>query len=656
MVSKIWKHFLKEKKNEKFVRTCIVCGFELSTPKDGSTSNMFNHLKAKHFKEFEFLINEDNKNTEEPKILSFYKKSAVIIDKQKILDESLVRTMVRQNLSFCFFDDEDQQNLIKKAYPDLKVHKRNYFCRNIVPNMANNIQTTIVNQIGNKYFSITSDGWSRPSNDISLLSITIHYINDHFERIDRVLATIPIEQSHTGNYIASLIEECIINKQLKLEKIAAIVRDDARNMQKSCQLLKIDSFQCACHFLHLLVTTALKSNKKLIETINIVRQWVTSMHKSYLIEMIKKVHIFSNMPTKKIPIDVITRWNSTYIMMEEFIAQKDVLLSVEMELRNVQEAKKKPINVSQTTWNTLKRLANHLYPLNREIFTFLKDLCRILKIFFVETCRLSKEQSTCSSYIPTLVALYSALKENPTKNNELILVYQTLIDGLESKLNLARQIKSLKLALIIDPRFAYELVYLKEYEWNGLEDEIIELIIKNEYNTSSYNEITIEEKEISEEIFSDDLDENSMDIDIWKNVSKNKGLSQSSSGSKNELKAVIKAELSFYRHNLQRPLINSNIFFWWKQNKTRFEYLYKVASILLTIPATSVSSERIFSKAGLIYANSLRNRLHAKTAEQILIIKANIDKIEMAPPMEIEKEDSVLEELFYEIDEIDLSF
>lgn len=63
MVSKIWKHFLKEKKNEKFVRTCIVCGFELSTPKDGSTSNMFNHLKAKHFKEFEFLINEDNKNT-----------------------------------------------------------------------------------------------------------------------------------------------------------------------------------------------------------------------------------------------------------------------------------------------------------------------------------------------------------------------------------------------------------------------------------------------------------------------------------------------------------------------------------------------------------------------------------------------------------------
>lgn len=74
-------------------------------------------------------------------------------------------------------------------------------------------------------------------------------------------------------------------------------------------------------------------------------------------------------------------------MMEEFIAQKDVLLSVEMELRNVQEAKKKPINVSQTTWNTLKRLANHLYPLNREIFTFLKDLCRILKIFFVETCR-----------------------------------------------------------------------------------------------------------------------------------------------------------------------------------------------------------------------------------------------------------------------------
>nr|CAD2203750.1 unnamed protein product [Meloidogyne enterolobii] len=64
----------------------------------------------------------------------------------------------------------------------------------------------------------------------------------------------------------------------------------------------------------------------------------------------------------------------------------------------------------------------------------------------------------------------------------------------------------------------------------------------------------------------------------------------------------------------------------------------KIAQMLHCIPATSICSERLFSKAGLIYANTLRNRLSGKTVRQILVVKANLDKVLLAPSNNIESD------------------
>nr|CAD2126527.1 unnamed protein product [Meloidogyne enterolobii] len=66
-----------------------------------------------------------------------------------------------------------------------------------------------------------------------------------------------------------------------------------------------------------------------------------------------------------------------------------------------------------------------------------------------------------------------------------------------------------------------------------------------------------------------------------------------------------------------------------------FPKLCSVAKILHSIPATSVSSERLFSTATRLYADKCRSRLSAERAEQILLIKSSLKNLKLAPEVDI---------------------
>ena len=59
----------------------------------------------------------------------------------------------------------------------------------------------------------------------------------------------------------------------------------------------------------------------------------------------------------------------------------------------------------------------------------------------------------------------------------------------------------------------------------------------------------------------------------------------------------------------------------------------RISRMLLYVLPTSVSSERLFSKATLISSNTLRNRLHATKVQNLLLLKAN-DVVEQSREVE----------------------
>ena len=58
---------------------------------------------------------------------------------------------------------------------------------------------------------------------------------------------------------------------------------------------------------------------------------------------------------------------------------------------------------------------------------------------------------------------------------------------------------------------------------------------------------------------------------------------------------------------------------WWAANVTSYPLVAKVAWRLLAIPATSVASERLFSKAGDVITKK-RNRLAPTKADRVVFL------------------------------------
>ncbi|CAK1604439.1 unnamed protein product [Parnassius mnemosyne] len=72
----------------------------------------------------------------------------------------------------------------------------------------------------------------------------------------------------------------------------------------------------------------------------------------------------------------------------------------------------------------------------------------------------------------------------------------------------------------------------------------------------------------------------------------------------------------------KRIALQEHRLLWWKMNPKYFE-LYRAVRQYLSVPPSSVPSERLFSGAGLVY-DELRNRISGETDSKLIFVKFNL--------------------------------
>ncbi|XP_071052451.1 zinc finger BED domain-containing protein 4-like [Onthophagus taurus] len=327
---------------------CKQCGKSFSR-KGGGTTSLKLHLKSQHSDKYEELLllekgNQQNKPQTAKQVtpLQECKKQLTLKDsfknkgawdesntKQKEIDKLVAEMIVLQNLPFNFVEGVGFQRLVQAALPRYNLRGRQYFTNLLCNDIYNKMKLKILDLLKQfEKLSFTTDVWSEPSANVSLLSLTAHGITNNYEKISIILKCEQLEGRHTGEIIANHLNNILQDWGLSNESVHCILRDKGSNMIKAMSTANFPDANCTIHQLQLCVRSAMETEEFISPVVTKCKKIATHFHHSLIAQNeLKQIQTERlNQTELCIVQDCSTRWNSTYYMMERILKLKDSLI------------------------------------------------------------------------------------------------------------------------------------------------------------------------------------------------------------------------------------------------------------------------------------------------------------------------------------------
>ncbi|XP_062872093.1 zinc finger BED domain-containing protein 4-like [Trichomycterus rosablanca] len=563
--SPVWEHFELFAQNK--VR-CLLCHKELTY--SNNTSSMIRHYRAIHDHAQSAASGPDTSQN----------------SRKKIVDDALVNMVIKDSQPFSIVEDVGFKELIHVLEPTYVLPTRQALKAMVdkqYEEAKEKAKKTLQKVMS---VSLTSDMWTSINME-AYLAVTCHFIDEEDQLGTILLGVEHFPSTHTAENLAMAHSRFMEEWGIK-DKTKCIVTDAAANMIACVNNLNVRHALCVAHNLNLIVKKSFEEVPGLSELRAKCRKMVTYFRTSTTAkETLTQVQKQMGLPSLKMILEVDTRWNSTYLMLER--------------LYNLRE----PVGAA------LASLRTEITPPTSLEYEIIKETIQVLGAFQQATIELSGEKWVSASKVIPMLKMLSHTTQNKTKSLTSSMARQlgaNLVRRVIDRSLKAEAITVRTMPTLLDPRFK-KLGFLSSTK---LEEAITRLkgncaeIIRN---TPSSTPLQLQE--------AIQTDQSSDSGDLWHLLDSNVGQSRQNSS------AIVDATIEVDRYlsevNLPRqeyPLM------YWSKHKYIYPHLYKLAQMFLCIPASSVPCERVFSKAGEIVSKK-RNRLNPNTVKKLIFLNKN---------------------------------
>ncbi|KAL0340775.1 UNVERIFIED_CONTAM: putative AC transposase [Sesamum radiatum] len=259
---------------------------------------------------------------------------------QEATRKALARMIIIDELPFKFVENEGFRQFVSVACPEFIIPSRTAIigdCYRLYFDEKNKLKTYF--KITGQRISLTVDTWTS-SQRLTYMCLTAHYIDTDWKMQKVILNFIP-RPTHKGDDVGLLIEKCLldwgidriftitVDNTSSNDTIVAYLRRKFVNQGTAVLGGKFLHMRCVAHIVNLIVKDGLKELNESIERVRTVVR--------YVLQSLAKLKKFNNFVVEEkveskrsLCLDVPTRWDSIYTMLETAVIFQRVFERYEM--------------------------------------------------------------------------------------------------------------------------------------------------------------------------------------------------------------------------------------------------------------------------------------------------------------------------------------